>query len=498
MTERRRSGLLLHPTSLPGPWPIGDLGPSARRFVDFLVSSGQTIWQVLPLAPTDGALGDSPYSSSSAMAGNTLLLSPEDLLADGWIRALPPRTEGDRVDYDGARHLKERLIFQAFEVLLAGGGDPLAFEAFCADEAWWLEPHCLFCELKEHFKGLPWPQWPAAYRDRHGPTLATFAAERKEALSRRALGQFLFACQYGRLKAYGAARGLLFWGDLPIYPSLDSVDVWSRPDLFQLDEEGGPLAVAGVPPDYFSETGQLWGNPLYRWESHEAEGFKWWLGRLGRLLTLFDRLRIDHFRGLLGYWAVPADAKEASVGHWEKGPGEAFLQALEGAFPSMPFVAENLGVITDDVTEAMERFDLPGMAVLLFAFSSTADNLYAPHNHDRRTVVYTGTHDNNTARGWWEEEATEAERWDLRAYLGLEGGLGRDLSVAKHLVRMALTSVATWSILPLQDLLDVDGEGRMNRPGTAGGNWRWRFDSWEELERRGPLLARLTALSGRD
>ncbi|QTX32798.1 4-alpha-glucanotransferase [Aminithiophilus ramosus] len=498
MRERRRSGLLLHPTSFPGPWAIGDLGPSARRFVDFLVCSGQTIWQILPLSPTDGALGDSPYSSPSAMAGNTLLLSPDDLFEEGWIKTLPPPSpgRGDSVDYDGARNLESALLDEAFETFVRRG-DALPFEAFRRSEAWWLDEHCLFCELKERFDGLPWSQWPIPYRDRHDEALAALSSERERSLSRRAFGQFLLFRQWERLKGYGAERGLSLWGDLPIYPSLDSVDVWSRPDLFLLDGEGHPLALAGVPPDYFSETGQLWGNPLYRWERHEEERFAWWIRRIRRLLALFDRVRIDHFRGILGYWAIPAGAKGAAEGRWEAGPGERLLAALERAFPSMPFVAENLGVITDDVTEAMRRFNLPGMAVLLFAFDSVGANPYAPHNHDRCSVVYTGTHDNNTARGWWEGEATEKERRNLTGYLGLEGDLASGESVATCLVRMALASVARWCVLPLQDLLRAGGEARMNHPGTTTGNWGWRFDSWEKVEGSGPFLADMTALAGR-
>ncbi len=499
MKERRRSGLLLHPTSLPGPWGIGDLGKEARRFVDFLAATGQTIWQLLPLSPTESALGESPYSSPSAMAGNLLLLSPEDLVGEGWLDAVPaiPSVPSAAVDYALARRIKEAVVDEAFRNLLAGRGDGSSVEAFRRRQAWWLDDHCLFSELKEAHRGLPWFRWAEPYRDRHEGALEKFVAERERALLKRAFGQYLFQRQWERLKGYGADRGVLFWGDLPIYPSLDSADVWSRSELFRLDAEGRPLAVAGVPPDYFSATGQLWGNPLYRWEVHEAERFAWWTRRLARLLDLFDRVRIDHFRGFIGNWAIPAGAETASEGHWEKGPGRRFLSVLQEAFPSMPFVAENLGVITDDVTEAMEAFGLPGMLVLLFGCISMGTNPYAPHNHQRWNVVYTGTHDNNTASGWWEKEATREERESLLAYLGLSGATPSGEEMATHLLRVALGSVACWSVTPFQDLLGLGEEARMNVPGKRGGNWRWRLGKNADVTGRGEVLSRLTSLTGR-
>ncbi|MBL3593895.1 MAG: 4-alpha-glucanotransferase [Synergistaceae bacterium] len=500
MKEPRRSGLLLHPTSLAGPWGIGDLGAGARSFVDFLAAAGQTIWQVLPLCPTDGALGESPYSSPSALAGNLLLLSPEDLVEAGWIDGLPPQQQGDRsrVDFRWARRMKTGLVEAAFGRFLGGGKEEEKVASFCRHQAWWLDEHCLFEELKAHHGGLPWTAWDEPYRNRRPEALEAFRREREKELLRRAFGQYLFQTQWDRLCACGRSRGVLFWGDLPIYPSLDSADVWSRPDLFRLDEGGRPLAVAGVPPDYFSETGQLWGNPLYRWEAHREEGFRWWVGRMTRLLQLFDRIRIDHFRGLLGYWAVPSGASWASEGHWEEGPGQLLLQALSEAFPARPFLAENLGVITDDVTEAMERFGLPGMIVLLFAWSSAATNAYAPHNHGEGNVVYTGTHDNNTARGWWEQEAGAEERDSLAAYLGLKkaSSLSGE-EAAFHLLRLAQTSVARWAITPVQDLLGLDGGSRMNRPGKGWGNWSWRLSGEERAQEAGERLRALTGLTGR-
>lgn len=500
MLERRRSGILLHPTSLPSPFGMGDIGPEADRFLQFLEASGQTVWQVLPLGVTDNALDNSPYSSPSAFAGNPLLISPELLLREGLLHErdldddvnFPP----GRIDYIRAGHLRFHLLGRAWvSYFREGRGDVEAFLRFRRDESHWVEDFALFMAIKKRLGGLPWYLWPESLRDRDPGAIGEQRQVLGEEIERQIFGQFLFFRQWDRLRGLARDKGVLLLGDLPIYVSMDSADVWTEPGLFQLGEDRRPVAVAGVPPDYFSETGQRWGNPLYDWNAMRDDGFNWWIRRLKHSLRLFDRLRIDHFRGLLQYWSIPADGETAIGGCWEDVPSEALFKTLRDAFPGMPFIAENLGIITPDVVAVMEELGLSGMLVLLFAFGGdVARNIYAPHNHVPNDLVYTGTHDNNTVRGWWEEEADLLQKERVRAYLGYDP---EDRGVHMAFTRMALASVARLAILPLQDLLGLGAEARMNRPSGREGNWSWRLERAEDYEGMTGDLRGLTELYGR-
>lgn len=500
MLDGRRSGILLHPTCLPSPCGMGDMGPEAERFLRFLETSGQTVWQVLPLGVTDPALGNSPYNSPSAFAGNPLLVSPELLFQDGLLEAWDLEECEDcppgRADHVRAGSLRRRLLGRAFvRFFQEGRGDVEAFHRFRREEGHWVEDFSLFMAIKDRLRGLPWTLWPEALRDREPDALEEQSRSLEREIEAHIFGQFLFFRQWARLRAQAAERGVCFLGDLPIYVSMDSADVWTNPEFFQLGLDRRPLAVAGVPPDYFSETGQFWGNPLYDWETMRQDGFGWWIRRLRHSLRLFDQVRIDHFRGLLHYWSIPADEKTAMGGQWEEVPSAAFFGAIKTAFPEMPFVAENLGLITPDVVRAMEDLSLPGMLVLLFAFGEGGGrNPYMPHNHVRNNLVYTGTHDNNTVRGWWEEEADPQEKERVRSYLGYDP---ETEGVHRAFVRMAFASVAGLSIFPLQDLMGLGAGARMNRPSSAGGNWDWRLDRAEDYEVLADELGGLTELYGR-
>jgi 4-alpha-glucanotransferase len=526
MLSRRRAGALLHLTSLPGPFGAGDLGPAARAFARDLAEGGFTVWQILPLGPTEGAFGFSPYASPSAFAGNPALISPEDLREEGWIPGAAEeaaRIGGplDRADLPGARAAREQAIRSAFARFRAEGEEAFPeYGRFREEAAGWLPDWCRFVALKERFGGRSWVEWPEPIRRRDPGALAAVEAEPEVAdrIALEAFAQFLFDVQMGRLRASCREEGVLLFGDLPIYVAADGADVWSRPELFDLDDSGRPVEVAGVPPDYFSETGQRWGNPLYRWDRMAEEGFRWWIDRLRWALRHLDAVRIDHFRGFCGYWAVPAGEATAVRGRWRPGPGAALFEALigalrperipaeggrhgdrpvegpgtregaptgseaapgermppEGVAPGrLPIVAEDLGVITEDVRDLMARYGLPGMRVLLFAFGGpTGENPHAPHNLIPDCLVYTGTHDNDTALGWWTQDATRAER---RAFFDYLGGPVRADRVPRTLVRMALASPARLALIPLQDLLGLPASARMNRPACTEGNWTWRL-----------------------
>lgn len=496
--EGRQSGILLPISALPSPFGVGDLGPHAHAFADFLHEAGQGLWQILPLAPTDPAHGNSPYHSTSAFALNPLLLSPMGLVSLGLLREadLPPLPgfSGGQVDYLGAK-LWKTALWDAQGERLAAGLDAHAFGTFCGEQAHWLEDFALFVTLKRHFGGEIWKAWPPEYKDRDPLALMAFGeAHHREIQGVKGL-QFLLLEQWVALKAHCNSLGIAILGDLPIYVDDDSADVWANPLLFDLDADKACIGVAGVPPDYFSETGQRWGNPLYRWDAHVRTGYAWWLARLGHALGLYDILRIDHFRGLVGFWEIPAGEETAVKGKWVQGPGEDFLSAVFQRFPEARVVAEDLGTITQDVVACMERFHLPGMRVLLFAFGpGMGSNPYAPHNHIEACILYTGTHDNNTVRGWFEEDATEEEKQNLTEYLGK---LPNAREVAEDLVRLGMMSVARTAVFPLQDLLGLGAEARMNRPATTQGNWLWRV-SQEALSRdRAEALKRQTRLYGR-
>ena len=474
--ETRGSGILLHLTSLPSAFGIGDMGPWAFRFADFLVASGQRLWQVLPLNPTDPVHGNSPYDSVSAFGSNPLLISPEALVEDGLLTredlAPVPDFPRGRVAYDEAIAFKQRL-FPVLQGRFKKRGAPQDYERFCSENEEWLEPFALFAALRERFDGRPWNQWPADLRDREPGSIRAARQSLADRIERERILQYLLETQWTALRRYCNERDVKIFGDLPIYVNLDSADVWTHPELFRLDEARRPTHVAGVPPDYFSETGQRWGNPVYRWDALHETGYAWWIQRLKRNLHLFDIVRIDHFRGFAAYWEIPAEEPTAVRGRWIPGPGDGLFHALLRHFPELPIVAEDLGTITQDVRDLMHRFRLPGMKVLVFAFGGDlATNPYVPHNHVQDCLLYTGTHDNNTVLGWFDTELAADDKVRLFRYLGRE--VGRD-AVAREMVRLAMMSVANTAIFPMQDILGLGDEARMNRPARSDGNWQWRL-----------------------
>ncbi|OPY65557.1 MAG: 4-alpha-glucanotransferase [Syntrophorhabdaceae bacterium PtaU1.Bin034] len=475
--NKRGSGVLLHITSLPSPYGIGDLGPWAYRFADFLSETRQSYWQVLPLSPTAPVYGNSPYSSISTFAGNTLLISPdilveEDLISKKQLGSIPSLPEG-RCDYNTARMYKENILGLAYEAFGKPGRNRDRFIHFYEDNASWLDDYALFVAMKEKMGGKPWSEWPWELRDRVPEQMRAIRIERAVDIEREKFNQYLFFTQWSALKHYCNQRGIQMMGDIPIYVSYDSADVWSNPGIFKLDGEKRPVAVAGVPPDYFSVTGQLWGNPVYNWDALRQTGYGWWIDRMNHILKMYDVIRIDHFRGLVAFWEVPAHEKNAVNGRWVEVPTMDFFNQLFRRFFGLPIVAEDLGLITPDVREAIRQLGFPGMKVLLFAFGE--DNpmhIYLPHTYERNYVVYTGTHDNNTVRGWFEHEARQEDRWRLFRYLGRE--VSSD-EASWELIRLAMMSIADMAMVPLQDILGLGREAQMNRPSVAHGNWAWRF-----------------------
>jgi len=471
MKLERSSGVLLHPTSLPGPHGIGDLGPQAYVFADFLAEAGCGLWQVLPLGPT--GFDNSPYQSFSAFAGNPYLISPAPLLADRWLSpedlpaaAFPP----ERVDFCSVIPWKLRVLDAAFQGYKSAAPTQVReeFGAFRDRHAPWLEDYALFKAIKEAHQGKRWDEWPEPLRTRRPEALAAVRRELMEGVERQKFRQFLFFRQWDALRRHAAAKGIRIIGDVPIFVASDSADVWAHPDLFKLDEGLQPTVVAGVPPDYFSPTGQLWGNPLYRWEAHASAGFAWWTQRLRAALELVDQVRLDHFRGFAAAWEVPAGSLTAEKGIWVKGPGAGLLSKLREELGDLPLIAEDLGVITPDVEKLRDDFGLPGMKILQFAFSGP-DNPFLPHSYPGNCVVYTGTHDNDTTRGWYRS-APGMERDFCRRYLGRDG-----TDVVWDLIRAAWSSPAEFALAPMQDLLDLDSEARMNKPGKPSGSWTWRM-----------------------
>ncbi|MBN2034682.1 MAG: 4-alpha-glucanotransferase [Deltaproteobacteria bacterium] len=475
--EKRGSGILLHLTSLPSAFGIGDFGPWAYRFVDFLARCKQSYWQCLPLNPTNTESGNSPYHSTSAFALNPLLISPELLVQEGFLSKEDlepfPAFPVDKVDYSESTTYKERLFSRAFELFSACGASS-DYCPFCERNRAWLEPFALFTALKAQYAGKPWYEWPEEERNA-GSALPKARQGRLSAhMEKVRFLQYISFRQWTNLKAYCNRKGIRIFGDMPIYVVHDSAEVWRRPEIFNLDVlTKQPLTVAGVPPDYFSKTGQLWGNPVYRWDVLKREGYTWWINRIAHNLGLFDLVRLDHFRGFVEYWEVPAGEKDAVNGRWVAAPAMDFFNELTKTFPNLPLIAEDLGTITPDVWELLEHFKIPGMKVLLFAFGSDlAKNLYAPHNLTERSVVYTGTHDNNTVRGWFEREAAPEDKTRLSRYLG------KDLSaenVHREMIRLAMMSVSRIAIFPLQDVLGLGEEARMNLPASNHGNWKWRL-----------------------
>ncbi len=471
----RTSGILLHPTSLPGPFGIGDLGPRARQFVDFLADAGQGLWQVLPLGPT--GYGDSPYQAVSAFAGNPLIISPELLAQEGWLTGEDleaPDFPAERIDYGAVIFWKHQILARAHERFREHASEvqKADLDEFRRRHADWLHDYCLFFALKQQYP-VSWTEWPSAILTREDPAIARARQDYADAIAVQEFIQYQFFRQWAALKDYAHSRGVRLLGDVPIFVAHDSADVWAHPEWFQLDHGGKPTKVAGVPPDYFSAEGQLWGNPLYRWDVLEREGYAFWVDRLRLLLTLVDCVRLDHFRGFAAHWEVPAGHPTAMHGNWAPGPGPALFQALETALGHLPLIAEDLGTITPDVRELRDSVRLPGMAVLQFAFSveenGIGDSLYLPHKHQQNLVVYTGTHDNDTTLGWWQT-LSHQDRHFLQRYLRTDGQ-----AIHWDLIYAAMSSVANTVIVPLQDVLGLGSEACLNRPGRAEGNWTWRY-----------------------
>ncbi len=470
MELSRSSGILLHPTSLPGRFGIGDLGPAAHEWIETLATTGTEYWQLLPLGPT--GYGDSPYQCFSSFAGNPNLISPEALLADELLTQRDidgiPALDDREVDYGSVIPVKMALLDRAHDRLDSAGlrEDLHEFHVYHQE---WLDDFGVFMALKDAHELRPWWTWQPEYRDRDQQVIDRFRSENGPAIERHVVRQFLFFRQWHALRSTARDRGVRIIGDLPIFVAADSSDVWTNRELFSLDESGNPTVVAGVPPDYFSPTGQLWGNPLYRWDVHRQTGYRWWLDRLQAVLDLVDVVRLDHFRGFAGYWEVPAMEETAMNGRWVAGPGADFMNAVVEEFGAPPIIAEDLGEITPDVVELRDRFGLPGMKILQFAFDSGETNDFLPHRFPERCVAYTGTHDNDTARGWYES-ADEQDRHFAREYLGVDG-----TDFSWDLIRAAWHSRAALAITTMPDILSLGSEARMNFPSVPAGNWRWRL-----------------------
>lgn len=495
LPANRSSGILLHPTSLPGKFGLGDFGDEARAFVDFLAASGQRLWQVLPLAAT--GFGDSPYQSLSAFAGNTLLVDPRQFVSDGLLNPddlAAPEFPRDRVAFADVRRFKEGLLKQAFANFIRDPPFALSQELsdFCELSTWWLDDYALFCALKEANDGRAWSDWDSGLAERQPAALENARAQLREQIAAQKFFQFFFFRQWRELRDYCHARDVNIIGDLSIFVAHDSADVWAHREYFRLDERGHSTVVAGVPPDYFSSTGQLWGNPLYNWQQMEADGFRWWIDRVRFALSQFDRLRVDHFRGFAACWEIPAGEPTAENGRWMPAPGQKLFRALGAALGELPIIAENLGVITPDVESLRAEFGFPGMRVLQFAFDSDTANTHLPHNYSQDTVVYTGTHDNDTTAGWFASLTEDKPREFCLEYLKCDGR-----EIHRDFIRAALASVAVTAIIPLQDVLGLGSEARMNLPASESGNWAWRCQPELITDEITEELKRLTMLYGR-
>ncbi len=479
MTEQRAAGVLMHISSLPGRFGIGNLGPEAYRFVDFLVKTKHKYWQILPLNPLSEDLSWSPYSPVSAFAGNSLFISP-DILADEKLIVKSDfikweKKAGRKINYKEASAMYKELTIQAWNnfKIQAKLSESDNFKDFCKQESFWLHDYALFVLFKELFAGRPWNKWPDDIKMRKKNILKEYSSKYKERLDLEKFRQFLFHRQWMALKKYANINGIKIIGDLPIYVGYDNADVWSNPHLFKLNSDRSLYAIAGVPPDYFSETGQLWNMPVYDWKAVKKEKFKWWLKRIAKNLELTNFLRLDHFRGFVDYWEVRAEEKTAVNGSWVKGPGKELFVLIKNLYPEMPFIAEDLGEIDNSVYSLRDEFNLPGMRILQFAF--TADlpsSVHLPHNYTQNSVVYTGTHDNNTTKGWFKNELSHEKRKLLRLYAGVKPKPGNCHNI---LNRLAWSSNAGLAIIPMQDLLGLGSRSQMNRPATTKGNWVWRL-----------------------
>jgi 4-alpha-glucanotransferase len=495
MQFERAGGILLHPTSLPSAYGIGDLGGATQSWLDWLSSAGCSLWQVLPLGPT--GYGDSPYQNFSAFAGNPLLIGLDGLIEEGLLKAVDispiPDFPQERVDYGLAIAYHERLLTLASQRFRNGSAQHLtdAYRAFCREQAGWLDDFALFMALKNKHHGRPWIEWDPATANREPEALQAASTTLEPSIEDHRFRQFIFFQQWGRITRQAHDLGISIIGDIPIFVSHDSADVWARPELFHLDDAGMPTVVAGVPPDYFSPTGQRWGNPLYRWDLMRENGYDWWIKRFKAVLSCVDTVRLDHFRGFEAYWEVPADSPTAEIGRWVRGPGDGFLTIVRAALDDLPIIAEDLGLITPEVEALRDRFDLPGMKVLQFGFEGSMDHPFLPHNYPEHCVAYTGTHDNDTARGWYDA-AGEAHRAFCRQYLSSDGS-----QIAMDMIRALWSSVATWVIAPLQDFLELGSEARMNYPGLPSGNWSWRYRSGELTEELADRVRTMNETSNR-
>ncbi|MBL1278588.1 MAG: 4-alpha-glucanotransferase [Ectothiorhodospiraceae bacterium] len=511
--HQRRAGVLLHPSSLPNTHDstvesnderitasvqdvprsneLGELGPEAFRFIDFLAAAGFSVWQVLPLGPTHSDL--SPYMSPSAHAGNPRLISLYKLQEWGWLqknddlgRDLTPSNSANAVMSDQDSQQRRRKMLRAARMGFdahASEEDRLAIQKFCEIHQFWLEDYAIYQALRQEHRGQPWVNWPEALRDREPEAINAAYVRLADDVAQARFEQYVFFRQWTDIKRYANQHGIDMFGDMPIFVAHDSAEVWAQRQYFDLDNSGQPRTVAGVPPDYFSETGQRWGNPHYRWDRMAEDGYQWWITRLQAAMELFDLVRIDHFRGFEAFWEIPATAETAMEGRWVPGPGDKFFAAIQQAIPNLPLVAEDLGIITPEVEKLRDDYAMPGMKILQFAFDGGPDNPYLPHNHCENSVVYTGTHDNNTTLGWLEELEPDMQQ-HIRDYLA--ENLNEDLTNHRHvemlwaLIGVALDSCARLTIIPFQDLLEMDGNARMNTPSQTEGNWRWRF-KWTQV-----------------
>jgi len=481
MRFERAAGILLHPTSLPGRFGIGDLGKEAYNFVNFLESGGQTLWQVFPLGPT--GYGDSPYQCFSAFAGNPNLISPEKLNEEGLLgnddMASPAVKDLHRIDFGKLINYKKGILKKAFENFKAGNflsGTP--FLKFCDDNSEWLDEYAFFMAAKDYHRGGLWTKWDKGLVKRDEKSLKSWKEKLSDGINYHKFVQFIFFKQWAEIKHYANSKGIKIIGDMPIFIAYDSADLWANKDLFSVDKEGNLKFVAGVPPDYFSATGQLWGNPLYKWDVMEKDDFHWWRLRMKQILNLVDMVRIDHFRGFDAYWEIPGDAPTAETGRWVRAPGEKFFKTLRDYLGPLPILAEDLGVITKSVEKLRDIFDFPGMKILQFAFGTDMERKFLPHNFNPNCLVYTGSHDNDTTVAYFEKEKNNNNDiyHHARKYLNYTGD-----DITGALIRAAYASVADLVIIPMQDILRLGGDARMNFPGIPGGNWQWRF-TWEQVD----------------
>lgn len=498
--KERASGVLLHITSLPSPFGIGDLGPASLQFVDLLAKLRQRYWSILPVNPTQLEYGNSPYKNDSAFAGNTLLISPEQLVEESLLskdymqRMLIQPTFS--VNYHAVEKVKKVMLKEAYINFKKKGKPTLLnqdFESFCAKEAGWLDDYALYKSLREE-NGEPWYRWPEALRDREPLALVKKLESLRRQIEEHKFKQHIFFSQWRTLKDWCIKKRVKIIGDMPFYVGYNSADVWTHPELFKLDKNKKPRYVGGVPPDYFSPTGQLWGDPVYNWKQMREKHFDWWIKRIGHNLKLCDAVRFDHFRGFVAYWQVQAHQKTAKTGKWIRAPTKSFFTSIQNVFPNLPFIAEDLGTITQQVEKAISRIGVPGMKVLLFAFDDSQANPHFPDNFTKNTVVYTGTHDTNTVKGWYLQEATAKNKQQLSEYLGRHVS---EENVSEEFVKMAFASKANLSIIQLQDALGLDAETRMNHPAKQTGNWQWRTTIEQLANKKIEELKELTKQSNR-